>query len=347
MDIYSLIKIDEDSRIPKYKQIVDSIVANIASGNLKVNQKIPSINNFSEEFYLSRDTVGKAYNILKERKIITSIRGKGNYITRTELISKLNILFLVNKMSSYKMKIYKKFIETMGPNTHVDLHIYYCDEYLFSNLLDKYIGAYDYYVIMPHFKTEDLKHISAPDRVLKQIKEIPENKLVILDNLLDLGIKYTSVYQDFENDIYHALGDAFSEIEKYNKFILFYPQTSQSPYPRRILHGFKKFCVEKNLDFEVLDYMLEDLIIKKGDLFLTIEETDLVSLINRIRAKKLVLGENVGVISYNDTPLKELLGISVVSTDFDVLGRSVAELILNKQVEKIKNPFHFIQRKSL
>lgn len=38
---------------------------------------------FSEEFYLSRDTVEKAYNILKERNVISSIRGKGYYITRT------------------------------------------------------------------------------------------------------------------------------------------------------------------------------------------------------------------------------------------------------------------------
>ncbi len=59
-----LIKIDEDSRVPKYKQIVDSILQNIANGNLKINQKIPSINSFSEEFYMSRDTVEKAYKRL-------------------------------------------------------------------------------------------------------------------------------------------------------------------------------------------------------------------------------------------------------------------------------------------
>jgi len=48
----------------------------------------------SEEFYLSRDTVEKAYKILKERKIITSVIGAGHYISRTNLNSKINILFL-------------------------------------------------------------------------------------------------------------------------------------------------------------------------------------------------------------------------------------------------------------
>ena len=130
MDLIKYIKIDENSRVPKYQQIIDSIIDNISVGNLTMDQKIPSINMFSEEFYLSRDTVEKAYSILKERNIITSIRGKGFYISRTKLISKVNILFLINKLSSYKLRTYNHFIDTIGANSHTDLHIYHCDETL-------------------------------------------------------------------------------------------------------------------------------------------------------------------------------------------------------------------------
>src|SRR5210317_17697 len=144
------IKIDENSRIPKYQQIIDSIIHNISNGVLKIDQKIPSINRFSEEFYISRDTIEKAYSILKERNIITSIRGKGYYISRTQLISKVNILFLVNKLSSHKLRTYNYFVDTIGANSHVDLDIYHCDETLFLNLLDKNKSAYDYYIFMPH-----------------------------------------------------------------------------------------------------------------------------------------------------------------------------------------------------
>lgn len=76
MNTFNFITIDENSRIPKYRQIVDSVIYNIANGNFSMDQKMLSINELSEEFYLSRDTVEKAYNILKERKIIVSIRGK-------------------------------------------------------------------------------------------------------------------------------------------------------------------------------------------------------------------------------------------------------------------------------
>ena len=137
--MFKYLKIDENSRIPKYRQIVDSVINNISNGNLKIDEKIPSINSFSEEFLLSRDTVEKAYQILKDRKIITSIRGKGYYITRTKLISKVNILFLINKLSAYKMRIYNSFINTIGGNSHTDLHIYHCDNSLFVNLIEKNI----------------------------------------------------------------------------------------------------------------------------------------------------------------------------------------------------------------
>jgi len=172
MKVFNYIKINQDSRIPKYRQIVDSIINNISIGNLKMDEKIPSINMFSEEFGLSRDTVEKAYNILKDKKIISPVRGKGYYITRTKLISKINVIFLINKLSNYKMRIYNSFIDsTRGEDIHTTLRIYHCNESLFLSLLEKNIGAYDYYVIMPHFNSEDAKHISSTDKVIKSYQE--------------------------------------------------------------------------------------------------------------------------------------------------------------------------------
>jgi DNA-binding transcriptional regulator YhcF (GntR family) len=342
------IEIDENSRVPKYQQIVDSIIHNISLGRLTMDQKIPSINMFSEEFYLSRDTVEKAYNILKERNIISSIRGKGYYITRTKLISKVNILFLINKLSSYKMRTYNSFIDSIGGNSHTDLHIYHCDESLFLNLLDKHKADYDYFVIMPHFKTEDLKHIGYTEAVVNAINKIPNEKLIILDNIKpDLYGEIVQIYQDFENDIYEALIEGFEKISKYEKIILIYPEKSVYPYPRRILHGFRKFCVEKSINFEILDRVYEDMILKKGDLFIVIEESDLVNLIKQIREDEFILGKDIGVISYNETPLKELLGITVISTDFKVMGDTAASMILNKDKGNFKVPFNFIDRESV
>ena len=125
------------------------------------------------------------------------------------------------------------------------------------------------------------------------------------------------------------------------------PDKTVYPYPKRIVHGYRKFCNEKSLDFEVIDEIYNDMILKKGDLFITIVEDDLVNLINQIRDNEFVIGTDIGVLSYNDTPLKELLGISVVSTDFNIMGETAARMILNNEKGSVKNPFKFIDRESM
>lgn len=348
MEFNKIIRFDEKSRVPKYRQLIDSIIFNISIGKLKMDDKLPSINWLSEELYLSRDTVEKAYRILKERKIIISIRGKGYYIDRTTLIGKTNVLFLINKLSSYKMRIYNSFITAIGPNAHVDLHIYHCDESIFLNLLKKHKLSYDYFIIMPHFKTEEFKHVSFTESILKEVYKMPKEKLIILDNLkfCDKG-NFKSIYQDFENDIFNGLQNGLDKIYQYKKVFLIYPDRAVYPYPKRILHGFRKFCLTYKIQFETLNEVYENIILKKGDLFITIEENDLVNLIKQIREDEFVIGKDIGIISYNDTPLKDLFGISVISTDFKYMGEKAAGMILNKDIEQIKAPFNFINRDSL
>ncbi len=342
------ININEDSRIPKYKQIVDSIINDIARGKLKVGEKIPSINELSEAAYLSRDTVEKAYKLLKERQIIISVKGKGYYTAKTELISRINVFFLINKPSSYKMMIYNHFVNAMGVNAHINLFIYHCEESLFINALKRNIGAYDYYVIMPHFKDEQLNHISATPKVLQAIELIPKDQLLLIDNLKpEIKGDYGSIYQDFKEDIYNALNEGIDKIRKYDRLILVYPSRSIHPYPRRIVHGFKYFCQKNNFDFEILDEVYEDMEFESKDVYIIIEEMDLVNLVRQIRARNLKLGKDIGVISYNETPLKELLGITVISTDFKAMGETAAYMVLKNKKEQVKNVFKYIERNSL
>ncbi len=348
MDTINYLDINKNSRVPMYQQIVDSIINNISNGNIELNEKLPSINLISEDFYLSRDTVEKAYSILKERNIIVSIPRRGYYVTKTETSPKLNVLFLINKLSSYKLRIYNSFLNKIGLNSKIDLVIYHCDELLFLNALKNSKLTYDYYVIMPHFKTETLQHSSFTDASLKAISNIPKNKLMILDNVMpSLGDDVPIVYQEFDKDIYEALKIGMHKIVKYKKLVLIYPEKQVYPYPRRILHGFRRFCTEFEIDFEILNEICEDMVFRKGDLFITIEEADLVNIMHQIRENKLKLGKDVGVISYNDTPLKELLGIAVVSTDFKVMGETAAKMILNNEKGRVKAPFNFIDRNSI
>jgi DNA-binding LacI/PurR family transcriptional regulator len=89
------------------------------------------------------------------------------------------------------------------------------------------------------------------------------------------------------------------------------------------------------------------MIIKRGDLFITIEESDLVNLVKRAKEDEFILGKDIGIISYNDTALKDLLGITVISTDFKIMGETTADMILNHKKGSIKVPFNLIERDSL
>jgi DNA-binding LacI/PurR family transcriptional regulator len=68
---------------------------------------------------------------------------------------------------------------------------------------------------------------------------------------------------------------------------------------------------------------------------------------HQIRDRKLILGKDIGVISCNETPLKELLDITVISTNFTVMGETAAQMILNHKKGEVKNPYDFIDRNSM
>lgn len=342
------IKINEASRIPKYMQVVDSIMDGIAMGDLPIGSKIPSINELSENLLLSRDTIEKAYRQLKVQKTITSVKGKGYYIAKTDLISKINVFFLVNKPSSYKMRIYNSFVNGLGVNGHVNLFIYHCEESLFTHYIERNIGAYDYYVIMPHFKDENLNHTSTTNKVISALNKIPNNRLIVLDNSqIEINGNYAALFQDFENDIYEALLEGKERLTKYDKLILVYPEKKVYPYPKRIMRGFKRFCGEQGFDFEILGEIYEDMELQSRDAYIIIEESDLVNLVRQVRKKNLTLGNDIGIISYNETPLKELLGITVISTDFNAMGETAAYMVLKNKKEKVKNVFRYIERNSV
>jgi hypothetical protein len=255
---------------------------------------------------------------------------------------------LLNKLSSYKLRTYTAFVNSLGQNAHVDLTIYHCDPKIFLDALHENMGRYDHYVIMPHFKDEFQLHQNISPEILEALQSVPEDKLLILDNHLSaLHDGIASVYQDFKMDIYDALAEGVKFLQRYTKLILVYPRTTLYPYPADILHGFQKFCADYGFSFEVLEEIDADMDLRARDAYIIIEEMDLVSLVKQIRDKSLVMGEDIGVISYNDTPLKDLLGITVISTDFQVMGETAAYMLLKRKREQVKNVFRFINRNSV
>ena len=89
--------------------------------------------------------------------------------------------------------------------------------------------------------------------------------------------------------------------------------------------------------------------IKPGEVYINLMEDDLVKLLDRILSLKLEVGKDVGVISYNETPLKKFIlnGITTVSTDFNRMGTVAAQLILDKSTRHEEVPFYLKLRSSV
>jgi DNA-binding transcriptional regulator YhcF (GntR family) len=332
--------IDENSKIPKYQQVVDTIVSDIEIGLVKVGDKIPSINETSEEYYLSRDTVEKAYKILRRRGIITAVRGKGFYVSSTSRNEGKRILLVFNKLSDHKKTIYNSFVKKLGDGVTVDLQIHHCDSKMLEKIVIESLGKYDYYVIMPHFREET-------ESVKNALNKIPKDRLLLLNKDMEgIGGDYGCVFEDFELDIHQALYTGIDKIKKYKKLYLVFP--TDNYYCSGIKTGFINFCEEEGFEYDVIRSSTTHLVCP-GDLYVVIEEADLVDIIKRATTRNLKLGKNIGVITYNDTPFKEILagGISVLSTDFVQMGETMAEMVKTHSRDKIKNPFKLILRNSI
>ncbi|MFG6687759.1 GntR family transcriptional regulator [Mariniflexile sp. HNIBRBA6329] len=120
MNLHKDLNINLHSKIPKYLQIVDCIAHNISKGEISRGAQLPSINAFSKDYCVSRDTVEKAYRILKDRKIIEGKKGKGTYVS-----------YIRNEL-----KIYKSYVKNINTNYHLELKIYNCDESTFLKLME-------------------------------------------------------------------------------------------------------------------------------------------------------------------------------------------------------------------
>ncbi|MEJ7589784.1 MAG: substrate-binding domain-containing protein, partial [Ferruginibacter sp.] len=174
---------------------------------------------------------------------------------------------------------------------------------------------------MPHFYDKI-------ERAHDAINKIPIDQLVILDKQpTSLHGVYASVYQDFKNDIMQALESGVKLIMKYRKLVLVFPKII--PYPLEIETGFRNFCQQYDLKHAVISEISHHLQINAGEAFIVIEETDLINLIKISRSLNLVVGKNIGIISYNETPLKGILldGITVIYNDHEKMGETAANLI--------------------
>lgn len=340
LPFFDYISINEYAATPKYLQLANAVISAIEIGKIRKDDMLPSINELSYVLEISRDTAEKGYKHLKNLGVLGSIPGKGYYIVNDSFKQKLQIVIFFNKLSSHKKIIYDSFVKAIGEDAAVDLYIYNNDLSLFKRLLQNLNKEYSHYVIIPHF-------IEGRTQAPEIINTIPKEKLLLLDKLItEVDGEYAAVYENFEKDIYRALEQALEPLKKYHTLKLIFPDKSY--FPKDIIRGFYRFCSQYAFEHLLVSDVDKEPI-KTGEVYINLMEDDLVKLLDKVKSMKLTVGTDVGIISYNETPLKKFIlnGITTVSTDFQMMGSLAAQLILGKAKRHEEVPFYLTLRSSI
>lgn len=337
------ITIDLKSSVPVYKQIIGRITALIQEEAYRAGDLIPSMNELTDQLQISKETIKKSYDILRKRGLIKAIQGKGFFVAEQNEGRKLRILLLFDKLSTYKKVLYDSFYEQLGSCSEITIRLHNQDIDAFENFLDENLGLFDYYVITPHFPVDEQTH----RRVLRAVRRIPYRNLILLDkNLEDLPGGYGAVYQDFRQDVYSGLMQASALIRNYAKLHVF--TSASSLYGAWIKEGVLRFCRDQYVPFAFHPELSPD-IICQGDAYLVLNgqlDAELIRLIRVAKERGLEIGKDIGILSYNEAPINEIIlnGLSTLSTDFRQMGALAAEMILQQKPRKVKCDFLFVAR---
>ena len=336
------IQVDLKSKIPVYKQLIKSVQDFVNTGRYSEEEFLPSMNELSGELKISKETVKKAYSILREKGIIESAQGKGFYIT-DQRVSKIKILLLFDKLSTYKQVLYSSFASEIGDTSEITIRLHNQDVALFDHFIEENLDLFDYYIITPHFPLRP----EIQKKAIKTLKKIPNRKLLLLDhNPEGLPGNYGSVYQDFENDICEGLEQASLKLKKFTKLNIM--SMKGSLYGPMIIKGIKRYCEENQVNYMIYENIKPEKI-QKNEAFLILNsqlDQELIELINSAKSKGCIIGKDIGIISFNESPINDIIldGLTVFSTNFKQMGWLAARMILEKSFRKIKCDFQLIKR---
>ena len=308
--------INPASTILKFQQLIDCVNDAISQNVLKAGDILPSVNQVCRENSLSRDTVFKAYAELKNRGIIESVPNRGYFVSQATT----KVFLFLDTFKAYKEVLYASFRDNLPENVAVDLHFHHYNIDIFEKIIKESIGKYTKYIIM-NFDHPRVKEITSL---------IPAQKLLIIDWKINSSDEQSCVCQDFGQPVYDCLAENIELIKKYDKFIYFYPEFTY--HPPISIEYFLQFAKEYSINHSVFKEF-HKLNIQNDELYLLVSDRTLAKILDQCEQKELIPGIDVGIISYNETPMKKYVknGITVLSTDFELMGQKAAEFVATSE----------------
>ena len=217
----------------------------------------------------------------------------------------------------------------------VDLDLHNFNRKSFDMLLEEEAGKYSIYVIMAG-RFENLE---------QQLRKLG-GRVILVDHCQDsLRGSFSSVTQNFAMDVYDALVSGLPQLSKYRELVLV---QSSPKEPLERYDGVQLFCKDYGFECGFLKSM-EGFPIRPGVVYLTPEDREIVNIELAARAQGLKAGRDYGLVAFNEQVTNEILcgGLTTISTDFVQMGKTLVDLIKDKDIRTVHNPSKLILRNSL
>lgn len=79
-------RLDAETGIPVYRQIMDQITAGIAAGNLGPGDQLPTVRQLAVDLSVNPNTVIRAYRELEIRGVLDTQQGSGTFISQKDMM---------------------------------------------------------------------------------------------------------------------------------------------------------------------------------------------------------------------------------------------------------------------
>ena len=323
--------------LSKHEQIINGVIEAIDHGSLKVGDQLPSINVMVDEVGYARKTIVNAYEELKDRGLVESKKNKGYFIISKEINQRKKVALLMYAFERFQEAFYNTLRAEMGESVQIDVFFHHSNLQVFESILTNIYGKYGVYVIAP---IED-------QSVAVQLKRIPPEKLVIIDRNLDLGSQYNYVTQEFCHATKQLMIELLPRIQAFQKVVLFF--RTDRDYPEGVLEAFRQLVDEYDLKAEVLNQYKPGSVCA-GSLYVFVSDSDMWNILLDCRNKSLRIGKDIGLLSFNDHIMKDLIfdGITTISTSFTEMAKATANRIEDMgNPQSIVIPTRLIKRNSL
>jgi len=314
----------KNSSLSLKEKIRNWVLSKIQDGVWVPGEKIPSINQFTSEFNVSRETVRLSLENLVHRGVLQPRQGKGYFVAPQDKIS-IRVALLCKIDGVYIKPIYQGLIDEMGENISIQVNEIRQSKKTLTSLLEDFITrqAIDRILVVPiSGREEEIDKILMPFKRRIKIGWIDKAPAITKDPVflcdyracVDLavshfennGIKQLFYFSRNQEDqsVFTTMRDAFKN------------SVSQKSKRMGIISDWHHFLSIINNNQNPVGIMAES-------------DTEAVFLLSRLKANDIKIPQQVSIISCDNSEITDLVTPSITSVDpgFIELGRKVRKWI--------------------